>query len=61
MYRWSMNSWCPTWLGGVPRPYIPFSNTPNMQEVLSLLEIVQQGKLQVHLDSEFAMEDLMKA
>nr|A0A8F4NVX8.1 RecName: Full=Medium chain reductase pydE; AltName: Full=Pyrrocidines biosynthesis cluster protein E [Acremonium sp.]QXF14604.1 PydE [Acremonium sp.] len=61
LYQWSMNSWCPTWLGGVPRPYILFSNTPDMQGVLSLVEMVQQGKLKVHIDSEFEMEDLIKA
>ncbi|KAH6869494.1 hypothetical protein B0T10DRAFT_418501 [Thelonectria olida] len=60
MFRWFMNSWRPTWLGGIPRPYILFSNTPNMPEVLTLVEMVEQGKLNVILDSEFAMEDLMK-
>lgn len=59
--QWLMNSWCPTWLGGTPRSYIMFSNTPNLQEVLTLVEMVQQGRLKVLIDSEFAMEDLVKA
>ncbi|RYP78199.1 hypothetical protein DL771_000676 [Monosporascus sp. 5C6A] len=61
MVRWFMNSSCPTWLGGIPRPYILFSNTPNIQEVLTLVEMMEQGRLKVILDSEFAIEDLMKA
>jgi NADPH:quinone reductase-like Zn-dependent oxidoreductase len=60
MFRWFMNSWRPTWLGGIPRPYIMFSKTPNMAEVLTLVELVEQGKLKVILDSEFEMEDLIK-
>ncbi|KAK1984848.1 hypothetical protein LZ30DRAFT_812416 [Colletotrichum cereale] len=39
-----MNSWRPTWLGGVPRSYVVFSNTPNIQEVLALVEMVEQGR-----------------
>ncbi|RYP17901.1 hypothetical protein DL765_004220 [Monosporascus sp. GIB2] len=61
MVRWFMNSSCPTWLGGIPRPYILFSNTPNIHEVLTLVEMVEQGRLKVILDSELAMEDLIKA
>ncbi|RYP28568.1 hypothetical protein DL766_005791 [Monosporascus sp. MC13-8B] len=86
MVRWFMNSSCPTWLGGIPRPYLLFSNTPNIHEVLTLVEMVEQGRLKVilvmaapyhhatrakdrwndrncgnHPDSEFAMEDLIKA
>ncbi|GJC90831.1 zinc-type alcohol dehydrogenase-like protein C16A3.02c [Colletotrichum liriopes] len=61
MIRWVMNSWCPTWLGGIPRSYIMFSNTPNIQEVLTLVEQVEQGRLKVFLDSEFAMADLFMA
>ncbi|KAH7109322.1 hypothetical protein B0J13DRAFT_591270 [Dactylonectria estremocensis] len=61
MVRWFMNSWCPTWLGGIPRPYILFSNTPNIHQVLTLVEMVEQGRLKLILDSEFAMENLIKA
>ncbi|XWW97945.1 hypothetical protein V2A60_005941 [Cordyceps javanica] len=61
MFRWFMNISCPTWLGGIARPYIFFSNTPNVYDVLNLVEMVEQGNLKVNLDSEFAIEDLMKA
>ncbi|KPM45217.1 hypothetical protein AK830_g1351 [Neonectria ditissima] len=56
--QWFMNSWCP-W--GVPRSYILFSNTPNIQEVLALVNMVEQGKLKLILDSEFEMGDLIEA
>ncbi|KAK2030766.1 NAD(P)-binding protein [Colletotrichum zoysiae] len=59
--RWVMNTTCPTWLGGIPRQYIFFSNTPNMRDVLTLVEMVEKGELKVMLDSEFAMTDLMQA
>ncbi|KAK2052427.1 NAD(P)-binding protein [Colletotrichum caudatum] len=59
--RWFMNATRPTWLGGTPRQYIFFSNTPNMREVLTLVEMVEKGELEVILDSEFAMTDLMQA
>lgn len=59
--RWTANLWRPAWLGGVPRPFIMFSDVPRMSAVLSLVEMVKQGKLKVMVDSEFAMDDLMDA
>nr|XP_036574423.1 uncharacterized protein CTRU02_15606 [Colletotrichum truncatum]KAF6780854.1 hypothetical protein CTRU02_15606 [Colletotrichum truncatum] len=59
--QWFMNTWRPTWLGGIPRPYIFFSNTPKIHEVLSLVEMANQGRLKVILDSEFDVEDLIPA
>lgn len=60
-FQWFMNKWRPVWLGGVPRPFIFFSNFPEMPVVLTLIEMAEQGKLKVLVDSEFAMEDLMQA
>ena len=60
LYRWLMNTWRPTWLGGVPRRYIMFSNPGSIPDALTLVEMVNQGKLTILLDSEWAMEDLMK-
>ncbi|KAK1999312.1 NAD(P)-binding protein [Colletotrichum falcatum] len=61
MARWFMNAACPAWLGGVPRRYIFFSNTPSIRDALTLVEMVEQGGLKVILDSEFAMTDLVQA
>ncbi|EGE81897.2 hypothetical protein RJZ56_007392 [Blastomyces dermatitidis] len=62
MVRWFLNSSCLTWISGNHRSYILFTNTPNMYEVLTLVEIVEQGRLKAVLDSSrFAIEDLMKA
>lgn len=56
-----VNLYRPSWLGGVPRRYIFFSNIPKMEEVLTLAEMVKQGKLKILVDSEYAAEDLMQA
>lgn len=61
MARLVVNMVRPVWLGGVPRRYIFFSNTPDMGELLDLVGMVERGELEVLIDSEFAFEDLMRA
>ncbi|KLJ07764.1 hypothetical protein EMPG_16759 [Blastomyces silverae] len=59
MVRWFLNTSCLTWLSGLS--YTLLSNTPNMQGVLTPVEIVEQERLKAILDSGFEIEDLMKA
>lgn len=61
IFRWFMNTWRPTWLGGVPRKYIMFSQPPHLPGIQPLIDMVAQGLVKINLDSEWPMEDLMKA
>jgi NADPH:quinone reductase-like Zn-dependent oxidoreductase len=60
---WNMlvNTWLPTWLGGVPRRYIRFSVPPEHDDAIYLVHLVQEGRLHVPVDSVFPMQDAIAA
>ncbi|KAK1820046.1 zinc ion binding [Friedmanniomyces endolithicus] len=60
---WSsiMNTWCPTWLGGVPRRYAFFTTVPTQDDALVLVKMVEEGELKAAVDSVFEMEDAIQA
>ncbi|KAJ0423360.1 hypothetical protein BJY00DRAFT_310486 [Aspergillus carlsbadensis] len=60
---WNMllNSWLPTWLGGVPRRYIGISSPPKRDDGIYLADLIKQGRLRIPVDSVFPMEDAVGA
>ncbi|KAJ5623174.1 hypothetical protein N7490_011779 [Penicillium lividum] len=56
-----LNSWLPTWLGGVPRRYIMFSTPPARDDAVYLARLIEEGHLRVPVDSVFDMEDAIRA
>ncbi|KAJ5144701.1 hypothetical protein N7448_002093 [Penicillium atrosanguineum] len=56
-----LNSWLPTWLGGVPRRYIMFSTPPARDDAVYLARLVEEGRLRIPVDSVFDMEDALRA
>ncbi|KDQ18540.1 hypothetical protein BOTBODRAFT_28927 [Botryobasidium botryosum FD-172 SS1] len=51
----------PTWLGGTPRTFKFFSMKPSKKNLQYLADLAREGKLTVPVDSEYAMEDTLKA
>lgn len=52
------NRFWPTFLGGVPRPYIFHSATPDVQTLNRVKQLVAEGKLRQVVDSIWEMEDV---
>ncbi|KFZ12420.1 hypothetical protein V502_07086, partial [Pseudogymnoascus sp. VKM F-4520 (FW-2644)] len=59
--NWFVNTWCPTWLGGVPRRYIMFSTPPTTEAATIIARLIEEGKVRILVDSVWEMEDLVKA
>ena len=59
--NWIFNTWWPTWLGGVPRRYVMFSTPPSKDDAVVLVKLVEEGKLEISVDSVFSMEDAIRA
>lgn len=59
--NWFANTWCPTWLGGVPRRYIMFSTPPTKEAATIIVRLMEEGKVRILVDSVWEMEDLLKA
>lgn len=55
------NTLLPTWLGGVPRRYITFSTPPAHDDNVYLIQLMEEGRLRVPVDSIFDMEDAVSA
>ena len=60
LWRRAKNSNLPSFLGGVPRPYIMFSAPLNGENAEYLARLVDEGKLRVPVDSEYKFEDALK-
>lgn len=56
-----LNSWLPTWLGGVPRRYIMFSTPPACDDAVYLAHLIVEGRLHIPVDSIFEMQDAIRA
>lgn len=56
-----LNSWLPTWLGGVPRRYIMFSTPPACDDAVYLAHLIEEGRLHIPVDSIFEMQDAIRA
>jgi NADPH:quinone reductase-like Zn-dependent oxidoreductase len=56
-----LNTFLPTWLGGVPRRYIAFSTPPAHDPTVYLARLVEEGSLRIPVDSIFDMEDALRA
>ncbi|KAL3472583.1 hypothetical protein BJX99DRAFT_235212 [Aspergillus californicus] len=56
-----VNTWLPTWLGGIPRRYIRFSSPPERDDAVYLVHLIEQGKLRISVDSVFPMEEAVQA
>ncbi|RDW90283.1 NAD(P)-dependent alcohol dehydrogenase [Aspergillus mulundensis] len=56
-----VNTWLPTWLGGVPRRYIMFSTPPNRDDTIYIADLVEKGVVRVSVDTVFGMEDALDA
>ena len=56
-----LNSWLPTWLGGVPRRYIMFSTPPSHDDAVYLARLMEEGRLRIPVDSVFDMNDALQA
>lgn len=54
------NRFWPTFLGGVPRPYIFHSATPDVKTLNRVKQLVAEGKLRQVVDSIWEMEDVPK-
>ncbi|KAK0268853.1 zinc ion binding [Friedmanniomyces endolithicus] len=61
LWNWTTNTWCPIWLGGIPRQYIMFPTPPTKDDALMLVKMVEEGELKVAVDSVFEMEDAVQA
>ncbi|KAK0941170.1 zinc ion binding [Friedmanniomyces endolithicus] len=61
LWNWTMNTWCPTYLGGIPRRYIMFPTPPTKDDALVLVKMVEEGELRVAVDSVFQMGDAIQA
>lgn len=59
--NWFTNTWCPTWLGGVPRRYTMFSTSLSKDAATYMARLVDEGKVRILIDSVWDMEDLVKA
>ncbi|OBT65724.1 hypothetical protein VE03_03364 [Pseudogymnoascus sp. 23342-1-I1] len=60
-WNWFANTWCPTWLGGVPRRYVMFSTPPTQEAATIIASLMEEGKVRILVDSVWEMEDLVKA
>ncbi|KGO47953.1 Polyketide synthase, enoylreductase [Penicillium expansum] len=56
-----LNSWLPTWLGGVQRRYIMFSTPPTCDDSVYLARLIEEGRLRIPVDSVFEMKDAIRA
>lgn len=56
-----LNSWLPTWLGGVPRRYIMFSTPPARDDAVYLARLIEEGRVRIPVDSVFEIEDAVRA
>jgi NADPH:quinone reductase-like Zn-dependent oxidoreductase len=56
-----LNTWLPTWLGGVPRRFIVFSTPPACDDVIYLARLIEEGRVRIPVDSIFNMEDAVRA
>jgi len=56
-----LNSWLPTWLGGVPCRYVTISSSPLHDDAVYLAHLIQEGRLCIPVDSVFDMEDVVSA
>ncbi|KAJ5158882.1 Polyketide synthase enoylreductase [Penicillium coprophilum] len=56
-----LNTFLPTWLGGVPRRYIMFSTPPSCDDSIYIARLVEEGRLRVPVDSVFEMKDAIRA
>ncbi|KAL4992340.1 NAD(P)-binding protein [Aspergillus falconensis] len=56
-----INTWLPTWLGGVPRRYVMFSTPPARDDAIYIADLVEKGVVHVPVDSVFEMEDAVSA
>jgi NADPH:quinone reductase-like Zn-dependent oxidoreductase len=59
--NWLLNTWLPTWLGGVPRRYMMFSTPPTKDAATYIARLVEEGKVRILIDSVWDMEDLVQA
>ena len=50
----------PAWLGGVNRPYSSVLGIVALKELNRLMNLIQEGKLRVPIDSSWDMEDALK-
>lgn len=60
MLQCSIKAWRPTLLGGVPRRCVLISAQVDAPSMEQIQKYVDDGSLQGHVDSEWAMEDLLK-
>ncbi|KAJ5961135.1 Polyketide synthase enoylreductase [Penicillium vulpinum] len=56
-----LNSWLPTWLGGVQRRFIMFSTPPARDDAVYLARLIEEGRLRIPVDSVFEMKDAIRA
>lgn len=56
-----LNTYLPTWLGGVPRRYIMFGKPPTREETIYIVRLIEEGRLRIPVDSVFDMEDAVQA
>lgn len=56
-----LNSFLPTWLGGVPRRYIMFSTPPARDDAVYIGRLVEEDRVRIPVDSVFDMEDAVGA
>jgi NADPH:quinone reductase-like Zn-dependent oxidoreductase len=59
--NWFVNTWCPIWLGGVPRRYIMFSTPPTVDSATYTARLIEEGKIRILIDSVWDMEDVVDA
>lgn len=59
--NWFTNTWCPTWLGGVPRRYVMFSASLSKDTATYMARLVDEGKVRILIDTVWDMEDLVEA
>ena len=60
IWRSAKNATLPVALGGVPRKYVTFSAPLSGKNAEVLASYVEENKLRIFLDSEFALEDVLE-
>ena len=59
-WRWAKNATLPAALGGVPRKYVMFTAPLSGKNAEVLANYAEENRLRIVLDSEFALEDVLK-
>lgn len=60
IWRWAKNANLPAVAGGVPRKYIMFSAPLSGEGAKTLAGLVEEGKLNIVVDSIFSLEDALR-